>query len=315
LPAASYSAETALVARWETGFDHCMELWTATTHARTNLRKEQTSIGGITDFDALVYGEPQGITPPAPAYLLPLLLLVLADDEHAAQFRTRVRLAAAAWLPHNPWIERLLDDGDVVGWVVADALLPYAQHAAEDAKLREKRETDAASQQRDALVARTNQALALLRETCDMSLFAGTADRGVTSSNNQALLALVEEARAAGLTTDTPLIRALASAEPIALRIQDRLDAWEHAARINALWRNPELLQGAGGFLFLLLIFGYESLPAHFLLWILLALGAVVGWRLSGLLSFRNAIRDLGKVLPPRVPTATASLTRAQRGR
>ena len=313
LPAADYPAETALVARWETGYDHCMDLWHATTNARTNLRKEQTSIGGITDFDALVYGEPQGITPPEPAYLLPLLLLVLADDAHAEQFRTRIRLAAATWLPHNPWIERLLDDSDVVGWVVADALLPYAQHAAEDAQLRQKRDADAKTAQRDGFVSRTNNALTLLRETCELSLFSGAFNRGVTSSNNQALLALVEEARAAGLDATTPLMRTLASAEPIALRIQDRLDAWEHAARINALWRNPELLQGIGGFLFLLFIFGYESLPAHLPLWILLILGSIVGWRLSGLASFRNTIRDLGKVLPPRVPTALVPPARTAR--
>ena len=61
-------------------------------------------------------------------------------------------------------------------------------------------------------------------------------------------------------------------------------------------------MQGIGGFFFLMVIFAYEALPNHLPLWILLILGAIVGWRLSSLASIRNAIRALSKSLPPRVP-------------
>lgn len=302
LPAASFPVETALVARWEPGFDHCMELWQETTHARTNLRKEQTSISGVADFDALVYGEPQGIVPPAPAKLLPLLLLVLADDEHAAQFRQRTRLTAGPLMLYNPWIETLLNGDDVVGWVVADALLPYAKHAAEDVKLKQRREADIEAAQRNALVTHVNEALALLRETCDLSLFAGEVERNTTANHTQALLALAEEARAQGLAADTPVMRTLARVEPVALRIQERFDAWDNAARVNATWRNPNLLRGVGGFFFLVLLFGIDTLPAHSPLYVLLLVAGVVIWRLRGLTAIRTAIRDLAKTLPPRVP-------------
>ncbi len=182
-------------------------------HARTNLRKEQTSIGGITDFDALVYGEPQGITPPEPAYLLPLLLLVLADDEHAAQFRTRVRLAAASLAAPQPL------DRDAC-WTMATSsagssptrCCPMPSMRPKTRKLRQKRDDRCRSAQRDALIARTNNALALLRETCEHEpLRQANSSAGSTGGNTQALLALIEEGRATGLAADTPLMRTLAA--------------------------------------------------------------------------------------------------------
>lgn len=303
LPAAQYPAEAALVARWEAGRERFGRLWGETEQVRSRWRQDQTSIDGVADFDALVYGEPEALAAPAPARLHPLLLLALADETHAAQLHARIQVDTLAHLEHSPWLARLLDDADAVSWVVARFMAPHAQSAADDAQRRQQRELDAVTAQRAALATRANEALARLRETCDLGLFAGEFERGVASTNIQALLALLEEARAAGLAAELPLLRTLARAEPIVLRIQDRLDAWENAARINALWRNRNLLQGVGGIFFFAVIFANETLPNQLPLWILLILGAIIAWRLRGLAALRNAIRTLSRSLPLRVPS------------
>jgi hypothetical protein len=97
-------------------------------------------------------------------------------------------------------------------------------------------------------------------------------------------------------------LRTLQRAEPVVLRIQERLDEWEHAARINALWRNRNLLQGTGGVIFFAFILAAEALPWRYLGWALLAPLLVVAWRLLGLREIHNAVGTLAKALPLRVP-------------
>lgn len=97
------------------------------------------------------------------------------------------------------------------------------------------------------------------------------------------------------------LLRTLRHAEPIVLRIQGRLDAWAHAARINALFRNRNLAQGAGGFFGILFMFAAQVL-SRFLIWLIIIPAAIFGWRMWGIVELRNAIRELGQSLPARVP-------------
>jgi hypothetical protein len=145
----------------------------------------------------------------------------------------------------------------------------------------------------------------MLRESCELGLLAGTFQRGTAAAASQSLLALIEEARAEGLPGETPLMRTLHRAEPLVLRIQERLDEWEHAARINALWRNRNLAQGIGGFLFFAFLLADELLPRNLFSWLLIGLALVVGWRIWGVAEIRGAIRSLAKSLPLRVATGT----------
>lgn len=308
LSSAQHPAETALAARWAGGRERFERLWNETENLRTHWCKAQTSHDGVADFDALVFGQPVAHAVPPPARLHPPLLLALADDAYATALQARLRAETAPWLAHNPWLERLLNDEDPVAQVVADFLTPQAQRTVEEVGKRQLRATQAATAQQAAWVTRTHQVLGTLRATGnDLRLFAGEFERNVCASACQAVLALIEEARAAGQAEETSLMRTLKRAEPIVLRIQARLDEWEHAARINALWRNRNFWQGAAGTLFFLFVFAADAMPNHVLAWAALVPAAAVGWRLWGLADIRGAIRQLVSVLPSRVPTATSA--------
>ena len=304
LPAAQHPAEAALAARWEAAGARLLALWRDTEQARMRWTKEHTSRGGYANFDALVYGH-AGDTPlPPPAKLYPTLLLALADDGYAAQLRARLWTEARPHLEHAPWLETLLRDDDPVGWVVAHLLLPHASQASAEAEKRRQREIEAEAERFTELATRTNETLARLRDACEyLGVFASEAERGNTAGACTQLLALVAEARAAGVPADSPLMRTLRRSEPVVLRIQDRLDAWAHAARVNALWRNRNLAQGAGGFFGILFMFAAQVL-SRFLIWLIIIPAAIFGWRLWGIVELRNAIRELGRALPARVPTA-----------
>jgi tRNA A-37 threonylcarbamoyl transferase component Bud32 len=307
LPAARCPAEAALAARWEAAHARCVDLWRTTETALLAWRKEHTSRDGVADFDALVFGQPASLELPPPAKLQPPLLLALADADYANNLLAQLRAEAAPHLADAPWLDALLRDDardgpDPAALAVAGFLLPHAESAAADHRQRREREAQAETAQAAALLQRANQMLALLRGGCELGLFASAFERGATASAAQALLDLAGEVRAQGLPAETPLLRTLQRAEPVVLRIQERLDAWEHAARINAIWRNQNLLQGAGGSVLVLIVFAAEFFPFRYFAWALLLPVLVVAWRLLGLRDLRNAVRALAKALPLRVP-------------
>ncbi len=298
LPAAQFPAEAALAARWETARSRLDSLW----HEAEIERARWQQRGNTTDFDALVFGQPQGLQLPPPVRLHPPLVLAMADEAYAQMLHTQLQTGLAPYLEHAPWFATLLAPDDPAGWIIARLLLPHARKAAAAAQQNLQHRLDAQAAGRAALVSRVNQALAMLRESCELGLLAGAFQRGTAATASQSLLALTEEARADGLPIDTPLMRTLLRAEPLVLRIQERLDEWEHSARINAVWRNRNAAQGIGfgllGFIVLT-----ETLPTRFVVSALLIVAAVVIWRLWGVAEIRGAIRSLAKSLPLRVPT------------
>jgi tRNA A-37 threonylcarbamoyl transferase component Bud32 len=307
LPAAQCPAEAALAARWEAAHERCAGLWRETETALLAWRKEHSSRDGVADFDALVFGQPASLELPPAQKLQPPLLLALADADYARNLLAQLRAEAAPHLADAPWLDALLRDDardgpDPAALAVAGFLLPHAESAAADHRQRRARVAQAEAEQAAALLQRANQALALLRGSCELGMFASAFERDAAASAAQALLDLTGEVRALGLPAEMPLLRTLQRAEPVALRIQERLDAWEHAARINALWRNRNLLQGTGGVIFFVFILAAEALPWRHIGWALLAPVLVVAWRLLGLREIRNAVGALAKALPIRVP-------------
>lgn len=302
LAPAQHPAEAALAARWETARTRFAELWRETGQARVRWTKEQTRRGGYANFDALVYGDAGDTPAPPPATLLPALLLASGDEAYGAQWRARLWTEARPLIEHAPWLETLLGAEEAVGWIVARFLLPHAASAAAEAQQRREREIEAEAERFAELAARTNETLARLHDACDyLGVFASETERNTAATACQALLALVAEARAAGVPAEAPLMRTLRRSEPIALRIQDRLDAWAHAARINALWRNRNLAQGVGGIFFSLFMFAAQVL-SRLLIWLIIIPALIFGWRMWGIVELRNAIRELGRSLPARVP-------------
>ena len=170
------------------------------------------------------------------------------------------------------------------------------------AQKRREREIEVEAERFAELATRTNETLARLRDACDyLGIFASEAERNNAAAACQDLLALVAEARTAGVPAEVPLMRTLRRSEPIVLRIQDRLDAWAQASRINALLRNRNLAQGVGGIFFSLFMFAAQVL-SRFLIWLIIIPAAIFGWRMWGIVELRNAIRELGRSLPARVP-------------
>lgn len=302
LPAARFPAEAALAARWEIARERFGALWREAEAARTHWRAQQTRRGDAVDFDALVFGQPEALEPPAPARIYPPLLLALADEDYAARLRDRARAATRPHIAHAPWLAALLESDEPAAWVVADRLAPHAENAAEEARERRRRAAAEDAAEVAALAARANQALALLRAGEAIGLVAGGIERATTASAAQSLLALLEEARARGLPRDGPLLRTLQRAEPVVLRIQERLDAWEHAANVNAIWRNRNLGQGVGGMALLIFFLAVEGIGGWFLLGALALPAAFVLWRLHGVKAIRDDIRGLCRALPLRVP-------------
>lgn len=263
LPPAQYPSEAALAERWETQYDDCMALWHDVTQARTNLRKDQTSVAGVSDFDALVYGEPAGLRKPEPAKLLPIVLLSLTDPTYQERLRERTREAAKGWLAHNRWLERLLNGADPTGWIIAGFLLPYARDAAAEIQ-RKSHATRAMPQTRHTdLCQQANEALVVLRTACTgLSPLATAAERHAAATAGKALMQLLAEARSRGVPAEDPLMRCLRIAEPKVRRIVHRLETWAEVQRGNPLRR------------------------------------------MLGIVELRNAIRELGRTLPTRVPSS-----------
>jgi hypothetical protein len=304
LPPAQHPAEAALAARWEAAGARLVELWRETEQARLRWTKEHTSRGGYANFDALVYGHAGDNPLPPPAKLQPTLLLAIADESYAGQLRARLWTEARPHLEHAPWLEALLRGDEPVGWIVTSLLLPHAANASAEAQKRRQRELEADAARFTELATRTNETLARLRDACEyLGVFASEAERANTTAACTDLLVLVADARAAGVPAEAPLMRTLRRSEPIVLRIQDRLDAWAHAARVNALFRNRNLAQGAGGFFGILFMFAAQVL-SRFLIWLIIIPAAIFGWRMWGIVELRNAIRELGRALPARVPSA-----------
>ena len=302
LPPAQHPAEAALAACWEAAGTRLLGLWRETEQARVRWTKEQTSQGGYANFDALVYGHAGETALPAPAKLHPVLLLAVADEDYAARLRARLWTEARPHLEHAPWLETMLRGDEPVSWVVASLLLPHAANASAEAQQRRQREIEAAAARFTELQSRTNATLARLRDDCaTLSAFAAETERQAAAAACQDLLALIATARAQGVPQDSPLMRTLRRAEPVTLRIQERLDAWAHAARVNALWRNRNLAQGAGGLFGVLFMFAAQVL-SRFLIWLIIIPAAIFGWRMWGIVEIRNAIRELGRSLPARVP-------------
>ncbi len=299
LPAAEFPAEFALVARWEAARARLDQLWREAEHERARWHHHD----GTADFDALVFGQPEGLQLPPPARLHPLLLLALTDEAYANALHANIRTELSPHLAHTPWLSSLLQADDPAGWIVARLLLPHARQAVAAARQKHEHAVSAQTAGRAALVGRVNQALAMLHDACDLGMLSSERRRSNAAAALQALIALHEEARIEGLPDEAPLLRTLNRAEPVILRIQERLDEWEHAARINALWRNRNLGQGAGGLLFFLFVFAGEILPNRFLLWIIVPLLLIVAWRFWGLAGIAGAIRSLARSLPLRVPS------------
>lgn len=239
-----FPAEAALAARWEEQHAHCMQLWQETTHARTDLRSEQTSIQGISNFDALVYGEPIGLSKPSPFKLLPMLLLALTDANYGSDLCKQIRTRAADWLAHNPWLEHLLSSDEAAAWVMAYFLLPYARDEASSAQKRLQLEAHEEAARFVELVERTNDILVRLHNTCaTLGAFSGSVKLSHAADVCTQLLELVAAARAQGVPNDNPLMRTLRRAEPITLRIQDRLHTLAQATPFKALFGSIKLRQ------------------------------------------------------------------------
>lgn len=242
LSPAQFPAEAALVASWEEQHAHCMLLWRETTLARTDLRNEQTSIQGVSNFDALVYGEPAGLSKPSPFKLLPMLLLALADASYGSDLRRKIRTQADNWLAHNPWLVHLLASEEPAAWIMANFLLPYARDEASAAQKQVQLEARKEAARHVELAERANEALAGLRDACArLGIFAGGDARLRAADACAQLLELVAAARAQGVPHESPLMRTLRRAEPTALRIRKRLDAWSQATPIKALWGSAGL--------------------------------------------------------------------------
>lgn len=301
LPAARFPVEAALAARWEAAYARVDTLWRETE--AQHLRKQpQQYAPGVADFDALVFGQTQDMALPPPAQVHPPLLLALADEPFAQALHAQTSAELAPHVAETPWLATLLAADDPAGWIVARRLLPHARKAAVVAQQHLQQHLAAQAAERAALVSRTNQALAALRDGCQLGWLADHFQRNTTAAASQSLLALIEEARAEGLPADTPLMRTLQRAEPLVLRIQARLDEWEHAAHIHAVWRNRNFAQGIGGFLFFAFLLADELMPRNLFIWLLIGFALVVGWRLWGIAKIRGAIRSLAKSLPLRVP-------------
>lgn len=302
LSAAHYPAEADLAAAWEAAGTRLIEHWRAAERSRLAWTQQQTNRNGYADFDALVYGHVAENPLPPPVRRHPRLLLASADTAYAAQLRTRLRSEAQPYVDLSPWLADLLNRDDPVAWVAASFLLPQAATAAEALQKRRQQAVDAEAKRFADLALRTNETLARLRDACNyLGVFAGETERGNAAAACTQLLGLLAEVQAAGAPLEHPLLRTLRRAEPIVLRIQDRFDAWAHAARVNALWRNRNLAQGAGGLFGLLFMFASQVLM-RFLFWLIIIPAALFGWRLWGIVELRNAIRTLGRSLPAKVP-------------
>lgn len=302
LAADRHPDEAALATRWAAAGERLREFWRRAARRRSDWRQAENNRAGYADMDALMYGRDEESSLPPASRLHPPLLLACADAAYAAQLRARLRTEAQPYRDAAPWLAELLDSDEPAAWVAVRFLLPGAVAAAEAAQQDRRRAAEAETAHFAEIARRTNETLGQLREACaSLGLFADAVERNHAALACRELLALLGAAQAAGVPLEHPLLRTLRRAEPVALRIQDRLDAWEHAARVNALWRNRRLAEGVGGMFFLAFMFAAQVL-ARFLFWLMVIPAAIFLWRLRGIARLRETIRELGRSLPARTP-------------
>ncbi|MBL8492006.1 MAG: hypothetical protein JNM82_14590 [Rhodocyclaceae bacterium] len=304
----------ALEDRWRTAAGEFERLWKQAEAAREQWKKEARSRDGVADFDAMVFGLPDTLRRPPPWQLHTLLLLALSREDYAGTLRERVLAGAAPHLDHSPWLAGLWAQAGGEGQgpppVAATAalvatlfLLPHAEASAEEERQRLSREEQAQAERAAEIGRRFNTAVDALRDAAELGSFAGTMERQALSAAIGHFLGIAAELRGLprGDPAFEPLFRAAGRAEPLVLRMQQRVDEWEHAARLNALWRNDHLLRGVGfGALVLLLI-----MPRYLPFLVVPILLALI-WRLWGAVSVRSAIRELASRLPLRVGPPSA---------
>lgn len=229
-----------------------------------------------------------------------MLLLAANDADYARQLADRVMAAAAPHLDHSPWLAMLLPDPAAAptpaALVAGHFLLPHMETAAAEGRQRQQRAQEEESRRAGELAGRVATILLELRQAAAPGFFSGEPERQALQAAIGNFSQLSAEVRGLGLGTDEPAVRAVARAEPIVWRLQERADAWEHAARIDAVWRNQHLFQGLAALAFFLLLTAPAWLPA------LLALPMLaIGWRTWSVARIRAAIRGLAEALPLRV--------------
>lgn len=309
-PAGAFPDLERLLATWGRTRAAFGEVWRQAEAGLADWRRQRVTRGeAIPDFDALVFGDGAFLRQPAPGRLLADLLLVTEQPGYAAELRSRALAKAAALLEHSPWLEALCqasEADDSLGLAARVAvlhLLPQAQEASESGQRRieDQRRTQADVLSR--LHLRVEDALAALKDASDdLGLVLAEPGRQRLTESIEHFLALSNEARGLVQTAESGsngAWRTLARAEPVVLGMRDRLDQWQSASRINALWRHPQVGNAAAAVLLVVLLTAPRLLP-----WLLAGPALFAGWRLWVVAHHRGAIRRLAAGLPSRVPKA-----------
>jgi len=313
LPADQHSDLMALLDPWRQSWQTFGELWREADEALGAWRQGRVARGeAVPDYDALVFGTGGNLRRPSPGQVLAPLLLVREQPGYGEDLGTRVLAEAAAHLEHSPWLEALCrraegkDETGRVARVVLLHLLPQARTASEEGqKLAEGRKAEQAGQLA-SLTRQVSESLAGLRATAeDLGLIFAEAGQQRLAEQIDTFLALSLEARGLVQGSDAAgngAWRTLARAEPLVLGMRDRLEEWRSSSRINALWRNRQVLNAAGIVLFVVFLAAPAWLPAVLGLPVLFA-----GWRLWIAADHRRAIRRLAAGLPLRITALAAS--------
>jgi hypothetical protein len=297
---------------WREAWNDFAEAWQSADVALGKWRQSQVDSGEvIVDIDTLMFGIDGGLRRPPPGLVHGPLLLALHRPDYARQLRAATLAEAAAHFEHSPWLENLCQQAQaedlhgIAALVAVLHLLPQAQKASEDGHQRIVARNEKRVDELDHLVVRVNEALAALREdSAGLAIVNGEESRQRLIARMQEFLGLAREARALIAGADPrgePALRAVARAEPLVLGMRDRLDEWESASRISALWHNEHIAYAAGFILFALLAFA-----PRWLLAVIVVPVAFMAWRLWIAVDHRSAIRRLAAGLPSRVPSPTS---------
>jgi serine/threonine protein kinase len=296
-----------LVPLWREAWNGFIETWQSADTALGKWRQSQVDSGEvIVDIDTLMFGIDGGLRRPPPGLVHGPLLLALRRPDYARQLRAATLAEAAAHFEHSPWLEDLCQQAQaedlrgIAALVAVQHLLPQAQKASEDGHQRIVTRNEQKADELDRLVRRINEALAGLKAvSTGLAVVNGKVSRQQLAARLQELLALGHEARSMIVGADPraePALRALARAEPLVLGMRDRLDEWESASRISALWHNEHITYTVGIIFFALLAFAPRWLP-----WVIAVPVAFMAWRFWIAIDHRNAIRRLVAGLPPSV--------------
>lgn len=321
---ASPAPELAAMERnWRAAVDAFERCWKRAEAAREEWKKSARTRDGVADFDAMVFGLPDTLKRPPPWQLHTLLLLALHHEGYARELRDKVVAGAAPHLADGPWLAALWSEEGMAAeagladpavpvtalipvLVAALFLLPHAEAAAEEERTRRARERTAQAEQAAEVAGRLNTALDAVRQAAELGMFAGAMERQALGAAISHFFSVAAQVRALGRGDEAlePVFRAVARAEPLVLRMQERVDAWEHASRLNGLWRNEHLLRGGAFALMVLVLVAPRFLP-----FLLVPLLLAVIWRLWGAVDVRGAIRELAAKLPGRVVAGTTATT------